>query len=243
MTYSIPCTTKTVRQTIAGQRILTAAGLAIAAAVFAANPSQAFRLGVENITGNTAANAAAGERQLFVDITEDNNGDALFTFSNLGPDAASITQIYWDNGSGVLDAILGLDNSDSGVLFELPRRVGNLPGGNQPGVNFTEDFSVEPVSRGGTQRNGINPNESLGVTFGLTGSFNDLIGDLNNGDVRVGFHVQGFGDGGSESFVNLPNWDNLTTPRKVPEPGTVTALGVFALSILGLSRNQTLKRK
>ena len=53
----------------------------------------------------------------------------------------------------------------------------------------------------------------LGVVFALDQgrTFHDLIGELNNGTVRVGIHVQGFTGGGSESFVNcvkiLPTLD------------------------------------
>jgi hypothetical protein len=64
----------------------------------------------------------------------------------------------------------------------------------------------------------------LTVTFVLIGghTFADAIQDLNDGNLRVGIHVQGFGSGGSESFVNMP----------MPEPGTFVPVagGMFALA-------------
>ena len=67
--------------------------------------------------------------------------------------------------------------------------------------------------------NGVDAaSESLGVIFNLAGggTYQDVLDELMNGDLRIGIHVQAFGDGGSESFVNLP----------IPEPGTAMLMGL-----------------
>ena len=50
--------------------------------------------GFENITNNNATDAAIGESQLFVDVTQPVAGYVLFTFTNTGPAACSITDVY-----------------------------------------------------------------------------------------------------------------------------------------------------
>lgn len=58
---------------------------------------------------------------------------------------------------------------------------------------------------------GINPGEELFMWFfGVT--YDNVITDLANGDLRIGLHVQGIGsEGQSDSFVNGP-------PGTPPEP-------------------------
>jgi hypothetical protein len=152
-------------------------------------------------------NEAAGEAQLFIDVLDAAGGEnlsatqALFKFSNLGPAASSITQIYFDN-SNVLGNIVSIADSGDGVAFATPNRIGNLPGGNP--VGFNEDFSIEPT--GSTAPNGVNPGEWVSVLFNLSAgkTLQNVFSDLTSGALRVGFHVQAFGDGGSEAFVNNP---------------------------------------
>ena len=66
------------------------------------------------------------------------------------------------------------------------------------------------------QPNGVNPGESLGIVFDLIGgqAFADTIAALADGGLRIGIHVQGFEDGGSESFVN----NGPTEPGTIAEP-------------------------
>jgi hypothetical protein len=50
----------------------------------------------------------------------------------------------------------------------------------------------------------VNPGETVSIFFLLQsgGSFADVIRELYSREIRIGLHVQGFGNGGSESFVN-----------------------------------------
>ena len=73
------------------------------------------------------------------------------------------------------------------------------------------------------QPNGVNPGESLGITFNLAGggTFDDVLAELGDGTLRVGIHVQAFDTGGSESFVNSP----------IPEPHAVALFAIGALLV------------
>jgi hypothetical protein len=164
-----------------------------------------------NITNNNATDAAIGETQLRVNVTDAGSGNVLFAFENTGPYPSSITDIYFEQG--VLGSFISLDDSDPGVSFGEGASPPNLPGGNDPSVNFAtyKSFDSNPAA----QPNGVNPGESLGITFSLASgsSFSDVLAGLDSGSMRVGIHVQGFTGGGSESFVTpIPSTVLLMIP-------------------------------
>lgn len=59
-----------------------------------------------------------------------------------------------------------------------------------------------------------------------TSTYNDVLDALNNGDLRIGLHVQGFTGGGSESFVNTPY------PAPVPGAALLASIGLGTFHIL-----------
>ena len=61
-----------------------------------------------NITNNDAGDAAIGEAQLSVDVTDNGGNQVLFTFLNSGPEASSITDVYFDDNSGQLLSIASI---------------------------------------------------------------------------------------------------------------------------------------
>jgi hypothetical protein len=166
-----------------------------------AQPAGAVLIGFDAITANNVADVAVGESQLFVDVTDAGGFQVLFTFSNTGPAASSITDVYFDDGTllGIASIING-----AGVAFSLGASPPNLPSGENaiPPFQVTSGFAVD--SDPPTQANGVNPGETLGILFDLqaAGTFADVLDDLDTGALRIGIHVQGFAGGGSESFVN-----------------------------------------
>ncbi len=196
------------------------AAAVLALLIGSAAPSGAVTLSFDCITGNVAGDCAIGEAQLSVDVTDPGGGEIDFTFHNAGPAASSIADVYWDDGT-----LLGISSitNMAGVQFSNPANPANLPGaGNaSPPFQTTAGFSAD--SDPPVQPNGVNPGEMLIVTFTLIGgmSFADAIQALTDGSLRVGIHVQGYGTGGSESFVNNP----------VPEPGTLALVGAGTLAL------------
>jgi len=224
--------------TLLAPSLVAATGLAIASSTLTATPAQAIQLSFSNISHNKVADAAIGEAQLFVNVTDASGTEnpfatqALFSFSNIGPAASSITDIYFDDGrNSVLSGIAQIFNRP-GVSFSAGATPPNLPAGRN--INFSTTFSAD--SNSPVQPNGVNPGESLGILFNLQNGSNlqSVINELASSDLRVGIHVQGFTSGGSESFVN-------NKPQPVPEPGTMAATGLIAAGY-GLLKKKVLKR-
>jgi hypothetical protein len=203
-----------------------------------------------NITNNNATNAQIGEAQLTVDVSEvaGHANQVDFTFRNVGPNASSICDVYFDDGTllGIADIL-----QSSGVVFGPGASPKDLPGGNDidPAFHTTKGFSAD--SEPEVQPNGVNPGEWLTIRFDLINGSNYqmILGALNRGlllqpgdnpdnpdpnldTLRIGIHVQGFPNGGSESFINGP------PPSVVPEPSSLALAltGIAGLGYAGLRR-------
>ena len=180
----------------------------------------------------TPANVLVGESQLFVDVTDSGNNQVLFTFLNIGPSPSIITNIYFEEGA--TPPLMNIDtiiNTPGTVRFTeiTTSSIGGPPGGANIGWNNNAtEFRVDPANPAPTW--GINPFESLGILFDLssTYTFANVISDLNSKDWRIAFHVQGFLDDGSDSFViNGP----VNTP--VPEPSVMLLMGTGIAALAG----------
>jgi hypothetical protein len=163
---------------------------------------------VENNSGMSGIVAS----QLSLEVTDPGvSGQVLFTFKNNGSYSFYISDIYFDDGT--LLGIASIDNSDPGVSFGFPASPSDLPGGNTVYPPFVTSLSADNDSGA---VNGINPGESLGIYFDLSGvnTFADTINALNVGfdpsvyytgsgsydgwteaNLRIGVHVQGIDDG------------------------------------------------
>lgn len=176
--------------------------------------------GFYNITNNDPGDAAIGEAQLFVDVSDEFADQVLFTFRNTGPEACAISEVYFDDGTllGIADII---DNPPD-VVFVQGASPPELPGANSidPPFEATLGFLAESVPP--PSHKGVNPGEQVGILFDLqpAKTYQNVINELNDGGLRIGIHVIGFDSGGSESFVN------------VPEPATIAVLGLGGLLCL-----------
>jgi hypothetical protein len=138
-------------------------------------------------------------------------------FTNSGPQASSITDIYFDwTGSAYALTPGGITDSGEGVVFYWGASPKDLPGGQA--ISFSADIAAD--SDNPTQPMGVNPGEWLNIAFETNA---DLIAGLDSGALRIGIHTQGYQGGGSESLV-------MVSP--VPEPETYAML-LAGMGLLG----------
>jgi hypothetical protein len=203
-----------MRTASTGGRFLSVLVLLVVCATAQAGPTYGF---VCITPGASAANAATGASQLFVDILNPGGNQVTFNFRNTGPAASSICDIYFDDG-----ALLGISSivNGAGVSFHAPATPANLPGGNNVTPPFVATTGFSADSDPPVEQYGVNPGEYVQILFDLqTGMmYADVLSNLTSGDLRIGIHVQAFSDGASASFVNTP----------IPAPGA------FLLATLGV---------
>ena len=200
----------------------------VAAAVLSAGLStaaQAQNYSFSCISNNSTTDCATGEAQLGMTLTQ-GDGYVEFMFTNAGPLASSITDIYWDwaDGEALFDNSTGSITSSSGVSYNWGANPANLPSGNGLTPSFSAELGAD--SNAPAQPNGVNPGEWVSFRF-LTG-VTSTAADLLSGDLRIGMHVQGFSGGGSESYVNR----STTVVAPVPEPEAY-ALMLAGLGVVG----------
>jgi len=222
-------------------RFLVPAALVLCVAVLQVANGATY--GFKNITANNLADAAIGEVQLTMEVSNAGNGQVLFKFVNSGPAASSICDVYFDDGALLGMAVPPFSYSDpTKVSFSVKAHPWNLPGHEdfnfRPEYDGTKNVSFAADSDSPTQPMGVNPGEWLGILFNLQAgrTYADVLASLAlaqtdirhdlEGGLRVGIHVQGFDSGGSESFIN------------VPDGGTTLALLGIALAGFGLIRRK-----
>ena len=183
---------------------------------------------VVGVSNNDPGNTTIGESQLSVELMDLGSGQIKFVFSNSGPEECSITDVYFDDRSGLLSNLTVINST--GVLFSQWATPSNLPAGNNLDPHFETSLGMSADSDPPVQLNGVNPSEYLGIAFDLKSGW-DVAGvdnSIYSGDLRIGLKVQGFADGGSETFV------------AVPAPGALM-LGSLGVCIVGwLRRGRTM---
>lgn len=199
---------------------------AIVATAIPIKPAHALSFGFQNIFPVTKASESSGDtivNQFSLDVSNFGSNQVLFKLSNSGSTQSFIGDFYFDDNGLLANPNLtaGLPQNSGDVNFKVPNGKFNFPQGNK--VSFNADFGFRADSPG-SEKQGIDLGEMYAVVF--DGSYNNVITALQNGNLRVGIHVQGIGgDGGpSDSFVNNP------TPVPTPAllPGLI-GMGVAAL--------------
>lgn len=207
---------------------------------FLSTEARANLYGFKSITNNNASDAAVGEAQLTVDVTNPGSDQVLFTFYNTTAiEACSITDIYIDDGALLAD-IYSLTGT-FGVSFSNPATPGDLPGGNGIVPQFNTSAGLSADSDPDVYANGVNAaTEYLEVLFNLKSgkTFADVLTAIDRGfhpelyynftsktwnfdHLLIGMHVQGFDSGGSESFI------------ATPVPGALL-LGMLGMGVAGM---------
>jgi hypothetical protein len=235
-------------------RRMVSVGAAVLVSLLGVSRSEGAVYHFTNITNNNATDVATGIAQMWVDVTDggtttiDSNtfNVANFTFYNDGPNASSITDLYFDDGS-LLNFGSVIDGP--GTSFTVGASPGELPGGGgwnwnqEGGMHFSVDSDEPPPE------SGVNPDEYVTIRFvlqdgldysdtiaAIDASFANLYQDIP-GALRVGIHVQAFDGDGSESFVTAPSRGFIPV---VPEPGTMAmwALGLALCGTTGYFRRR-----
>ena len=159
-------------------------------------------------------------------------GQVYFAFTNIGPEASSITDVYFDDGA--LLGIASIVNTPGLTEFSQLATPENLPGANNASPPFQTTAGFSADSDPPVQPLGVNPGEYLGIIFDLqAGSvFRDVVDNLGSGALRIGIHVQGYSYGGSESFVN--------GNQVIPAPGAIVLCSIGASGLHWLRRRRLL---
>ncbi len=173
--------------------------------VTCAPTSQADLYEFYNITHNDAGDAAIGEAQLTIDITDLGGDQVQFEFRDAGPEVSSITGVYFDDGDEPILSDLASIVGGPGVAFH--EGGSDLPGGYSLSPQFVVTAGLEARPDPPVQPNGVNPDEWLKLVLDLQAGtdLDDVLARLSTVDLRVGIHVQGFDSEGSESFINDPH--------------------------------------
>lgn len=198
-------------------------------------------------------NGAIGEEQLSFEVSESDDL-VTFTFYNRGSEDSSITDIYFDDDVPLLVFAGGEGSNETGfeysqdydtktkagVEFTVGATPKDLPGGETLKPVFTSNYDYDADDP--SAHKGVNPGEWVKLYFKLATNdttFPNLIAALDNGSFRVGIHVQGFENGGSEAFVNGSRDDGINSGgSEVPEPATLLLLGFGMLGAAGISRKK-----
>ncbi len=117
---------------------------------------------------NDATMSGDPDLSFSVDVTDPGMGEVDFAFYNTSAIDSTIEQVLFDCDtlSGIVEIINSAGVNGDAPDFAADASPGNLPGGNE--IGFDADFSAgaDPSPA----KNGIDPGESITVTFNLLDS-------------------------------------------------------------------------
>lgn len=184
------------------RRVVSAFGLGV---LLLAAASSAEAYSFTCLSQDSLPHCATGQTQLSVQLSSYTGPDqVLFTFFNIGPNASSITAVYFDDG-GLLGGVAAILNGP-GVSFSQGATPPNLPAGRELPRQFQADFAAD--SNAPTAPNGVGPGETLGIAFDLEPgkTLENVHLAVLSSQLRIGVHAQGFNPNGSESFIVSSPW-------------------------------------
>ena len=196
--------------------------LTIALAGLSAVAVQADLFGFDTVTTNSSYRGAVAS-QLFMETTELATGLSSVMFTNIGPLASTVTEVYFGS-----DEALDL-NLDS-IIFQCPgvdfditgAKPANPPGMNDFGNWWTITIAAAEASNPPAQK-GIDPLECINLQVSYSGS-SSLSELIQFNQLQVALHVTGLPDFQSDTFVN--GNDPYTV---IPEPSSIILLGVAGI--------------
>lgn len=190
-------------------------------------PASAANFSFNNISGGDTVGDAFLNNFSF-DVTDNGNNTVLFKLLNnaSGTQAGqSLKQVAFSSGNNLLSNMKVNVGNSSGVSFESKNQ--NLSQSNNISEWIGTTFGAS--TKGGNS-NALQGGESLGITFNA--NYNAVLTALDSGALKVGIHVGSLPAGASDSYVNAPS---PKKPKKVPEPATAVAFGLFAVGALKLT--------
>jgi hypothetical protein len=213
---------------------------ALVALLLAGTPAVAVPITFTCLTNNTPECVALAS-QIDVEATNPGSNRLQLVFSNPGPIASSITDIYFDFAGSLFSGIFSSFGS-AGVSFPIDGATpGNLPAGMTAVPAFVSNLSIDSANP--PPQNGIEPPlESLTLLLNIGGGndIGDVVDQFVSGDFRIGLHVQAIGtSGGSDSFISNPL--PTGTPRDlsdavIPEPSRWLLMSAGVVGLIARRR-------
>jgi len=202
--------------------------------------------GFTEVSATSAADAAIGQAQYFMDVLDASARQVLFRFRNTGPDASSITRIFFDDDDlfvPILESVQPENVAGSGVIFVRGTSFGNDFDLGEPFFGFALRPDLALAAPAPAAVNGINPGESLDALATLNDDIvtSELMTRLEDGRLRVALRAEGFPDGGTGVFVSKTT--PVVTPPPTPTPTVIPAPGALLLGAVGAGLLGCLRRR